>query len=124
MIRDEAGQEQRAEERDLIRLHDHQARRNTGGKSIAGRRAVERAREQPERNRQEYEALDLADMLDAPRRGSAEHEGKRCNDTARRMPAAVVEEHQHRKPRLRQQQQHRNIERMEARMRHEQREQN
>ena len=103
VVGNKAKKEQRAEKRHLIRLHQHHAGRDAGEQSIPERRAVERARKQPERNREEHEAFDLSDMLDAPRRRSAEHEGERRNDAAGRMPAPVAEEHQHRQPAEREQ---------------------
>ena len=60
------------------------------------RRASERALQRPRSSQsaigQEGEALDLPDMLDAPRGGGAEGEGERRHDARRRMPAAVAEE--------------------------------
>ena len=123
VIDDEADKEQRRQERHLIRLHQHQPGRDAGREPVAQRGAIERAREQPQRDREEHEALDLPDVLDAPRRRGAEREGERRHDAARRMPAAVAEEHQHREPAEREQRQHRHVERMEARVRREQRQQ-
>jgi hypothetical protein len=124
VVGNEADQEQRAEERNLVRLHQHQSGRDAGKQAIEQRRAIERAREQPQRDCKEHQALDLPDVLDAPRGRRAECEGERRHDAAGRMPAAIAKEHQHREPRAGEQRQHGDIERMEARMRRQQREQN
>ena len=123
MVGHVADQEQRTEKRHLIRLHHHQAGRDAGEQPVDERDAVERTRDQPQRDREEHEALDLSDMLDAPRRGSAERKGERRHDAAGRVPAAIAEEHQHRDAAEREHAKHRHIEGMKARMRRQQREQ-
>ena len=119
----EADEVQRRQIRHLVRLHQHQRARDACGKAVTHRGAIERTREQGERDGEEHEALDLADVLDAPRRRGAEHETECRHDPARRMPAAVAEVHQHRDAGEREQHQHCDVERVKARMRREQRQQ-
>ena len=64
---------------------------DAGGRAVAPGRALERARQQEERDRQPGEADHLAGVLQPRARGAAEREGQRRDQCAGRMPAAVAE---------------------------------
>ena len=84
--------EQGREIGNLIRRHnrerDEEARRQAIGPALA----VQRARQQEQRDSEEAITLDLADMLNTPRRGGAKGEDESSHKTGRRMPAAVKRE--------------------------------
>ena len=89
--RHETGQHIDLEQRDLVAPEHDQRGRRAGGRAPAPGRAIERARKQPECDRQLGEADHLSGVLQPRARGAAEREGERRDERARRMPAAVAE---------------------------------
>ena len=88
----ETGEDQDAEIGHLIAAGRHAARDEAGSNAISERAPLQRARQQPNGDRQVGEAEDLPDMLDAPGGGAAEGEGQRGHDRPGRMPSAVAKE--------------------------------
>ena len=65
-------------------------REHAGARAGAPGRALERPRQHPQRQRQEHQAFDLADVLDARRGRAAERKRQRRDQRAADVPAAVA----------------------------------
>ncbi len=109
------------EQRHLIAAEHDQGGEHTSARTGPPRRALERARQQPQRQRQEHQALDLADVLDARCCRAAERERQRRHQRAADMPAAVAEEQDHAGAAGVEQHEHQNVGEPRAWVRNEQR---
>jgi hypothetical protein len=76
----------------LIAAEREQTNHNAGSCTIAKRRAIKRAGQQPQRKRHIGHAHDLTDVLDSRRRRSAEAKHKCRDQRTGHMPAPVTEE--------------------------------
>jgi hypothetical protein len=92
MVEPVADQNIAAQERDLVGLDHHQAGGKTGQSAIPCGRPVEAPREQPQREGEEGQALDLGDVLNAPCRGRAEGKSDRRDNACAGMPPFVPAE--------------------------------
>ena len=90
-----AGEHIGADQRDLPGRYDHAAGGEPRKDAIKQGFAVERAGEQPQAKHEESEGLDLRNMLDAPNGGPAEGGGEGGDGGPCRMPAAILEDHEH-----------------------------
>ena len=84
MRQHESGEHIEREQRDLVAPDRDQPGERARRQARAPRRALERARQQPQRERQIGEADDLAGMLDARAGGAAERERQRRHQRAAR----------------------------------------
>ena len=76
----------------MVATDREQPAEHAGRQAEPPRAALERAREQPQREHQVTEADDLARMLQARIGRAAEREGERRDQRAGRMPAAIAKE--------------------------------
>jgi hypothetical protein len=94
----EAGEREDPEERDLVAAEHHERRDRPGGGSVEHGSALQGARQEPEDDRHIGQAEDLPDVLDAPGRGGAEGKHDGGDEAPRRMPGAIPEEGEQRRP--------------------------
>ena len=88
----ESGDHVERQQRDLIPSDRHQSGEHAGRHPRPPRRALERAGDEPERQRQIREADDLDGVLHPGIGGAAERDRHRRHQRASRVPAAVAEE--------------------------------